>query len=495
MGHSEEDDMAPETTARGTVLLVLSKALFLVGSVLIHVFLGRYLGPQGYGQYGLVMSILLWFEVVVNSAIPWAVSKVISERRNLARSVFFQGIGLQLIFSIVVLVVFIALAPTLARVFGDGAIRVLLWWVALDIPCFALLSVFLTYFNGLQRFGRQGIVSISRIFFKVLATVLLVLGGYSIRGALVANIIASLLALATGWFVLRLPAPSSQRVRFVRRVLSFGIPYTLFLLSAQLLLSIDLWAVKILVDDPAAAGFYTSAQTISRVPYFLFLGLTTALFPALSHSVSSGQEGASRVQVRQAMRLLALVLLPVGAIVSSSPDAIVKLFFGSAFHPAVLPLTILIWGMILFTCFYNLAVILSVTGRPLMALGCSLGFILGDGLLNWLLVPQVGMAGAALATSLTSLGGTVVLAVVVSRRFGALLSSGTLLKLALASGLVFGLSALVPLEGFLLILKGMVLFAIFVGSMVAWKEVHREDFDRLKSLWPSFLRWPRREVW
>jgi len=487
--------MASETTARGTVLLVFSKALFLVGSVMIHVFLGRTLGPRGYGQYGLVMSILLWFEVVVNSAIPWAVSKVISERKILARPVFLQGFGLQLAFSTAVLAAFAVLAPALARVFGDGSIRVLLWWVALDIPFFALLSVVLTYFNGLQHFGRQGIVSISRILFKVLATIFLVLSGFNITGALVANIIASVLALMVGFFLLRLPPSPSERIRLIDRVLTFGLPYTLFLLSAQLLLSIDLWSVKILVDDPAAAGFYTSAQTISRVPYFLFLGLTTALFPALSHSVSSGQEAASRAQVRQAIRLQALILLPAGAVVSASPGAVVQLFFGIDFQPAVAPLTLLFWGMILFTCFYNLAVILSVTGRLTTALGFSLACIGGDVVLNWLLIPQMGLMGAALATALTSLVGTVVLAWLVTVRFGGVLSIRTLIKLVAAAGLIYGLSALLDLEGLLFILEGVVLFAIYIGSMVILKEVRREDFNRLAALWPSSLRWPRREVW
>jgi len=487
--------MTSETTARGTVLLVLSKALFLMGSVLIHVFLGRYLGPRGYGQYGLVMSILIWFEVVINSAVPWAVSKVISERKTLARSVFLQGIGLQLTFSVVVLAIFLVLAPSLARVFGDDSIRLLLWWVALDIPFYALLSVVLTYFNGLQRFGRQGLVSISRILFKALATVFLVLGGYDIVGALTANIIASALALTAGLFLLRLPRSFPEKVRLIDRVLNFGLPYTLFLLSAQLLLSIDLWSVKILVDDPAAAGFYTSAQTISRVPYFLFLGLTTALFPALSHSVSSGQVEASRVQVRQAMRLQALVLLPAGAVVSGSSGAVVKLLFGNDFQPAVGPLILLFWGMILFTCFYNLAVILSVTGRPLTALGFSLVCIAGDALLNWLLVPRMGLMGAALATALTSLAGTVALAALVTIRFGGLLSMRTLIKLVAAAGLIFALSTLLDLEGPLLVVEGVVLFGIYLGSVVILKEVHRGDLNRLTALWPSSLRWPRREVW
>jgi stage V sporulation protein B len=478
--------MAPATTARGTVLLVFSKALFLAGSVVIHVFLGRTLGPGGYGLYGLAMSILLWFEVVVNSAVPWAVSKVISERKALAGTVFRQGIFLQLGFSLVILVLFVLLAPFLARVFGDQAVKILLWWAALDIPFFALLSVCLTYFNGLQQFGRQGVVSICRIVFKVAATVLLVTYGLSVRGALLGNVLGSTLALLTGIYLLNLPRPSEDRVRLMDRVLSFGIPYTLILLSAQLLLSVDLWSVKILLKQAASAGFYTSAQTISRVPYFLFLGLTTALFPALSKSTSSGQAEVSRVQIKQAMRLLAIILLPAGAIVSSAPGETVGLFFGVNFSPAVFPLAVLIWGMILFTVFTTLAMILSVAGKPSAVLGYSLFLILVDVLLNAALVPRMGLTGAALATTVTGLLGATVLASSVFRKFRVLIGWGSLTKMVSTAALVFGLSRLVPLQGALFVLKGLILFALYLGCLVLLREVGQEDFRRIRELLPIF---------
>ena len=478
--------MASETTAKGTILLVFSKALFLVGSVLIHVFLGRALGPESYGQYGLVMCILLWFEVIVNSAIPWAVSKVISEDRKLANNVFRQAIALQLLFSLTVLMIFVLLSSTLAQLFGDRAVKILLWWAALDIPFFALLSVLLTYFNGLQQFGRQGISSIGRIFFKVIATVLLVVYGYSVTGALVGNILGSALALVVAVFLLRLPSSMSQQVRLIRRVLDFGVPYTLFLLAAQLLLSLDLWSVKIFLKEVASAGFYISAQTISRVPYFLFLGLTTALFPALSQSTSSGQADVSRIQIRQALRLLALTLLPAGALVSSAPGAVVGLFFGVHFGPAVPPLAMLTWGMILFTIFYTLAIIVSVAGKPLTALLCSLTLILVDVILNWILVPRIELMGAAIATTITSLLGTVVLGTLVFRQFQVLIGGISLAKMVLIAALIFGLSALVPLEGSLFVLKCLFLFALYVGGLAILGEVGKEDFRRIRSLWPTF---------
>jgi stage V sporulation protein B len=477
--------MAPATTARGTVLLVFSKALFLTGSVVIHVFLGRRLGPEGYGLYGLAMSILLWFEVIVNAAVPWAVSKVISEQKGLARPVFRQGVVLQLVFSMSALALFLVLSPTLAQVFGDQAVKVLLWWAALDIPFFALLSVCLTYFNGLQQFGRQGIVSIGRILFKVVATVLFVTIGLSVRGALLANVLGSALALLLGLYLISLPRSSGEQVRLMDRVLSFGIPYTLFLLSAQLLVSVDLWSVKILLKQAAFTGFYTSAQTISRVPYFLSLGLTAALFPALSHSTSSGQAEVSRIQIKQAMRLLALALLPAGAIVSSAPDVIVKLFYGVHFSSAVIPLAVLIWGMIFFTIFFTLAIILSVVGRPLAALLYSLFLILMAVLLNWTLVPRMELAGAALATTLTGVAGTAILGASVYRQFRVCIPGRSLAKMIFTAALIFGLSRCVPLEGILFLLKGLFLFALYLAVLVLLKEVGEEDFSRVKSLWPT----------
>jgi O-antigen/teichoic acid export membrane protein len=477
--------MSTETTARGTVLLVLSKVLFLLGTILVHVFLGRTLGPEGYGQYGLVMSILLWFEVVVSSTVPWAVSKVISEKKISARSAFSQGMRLQLVISLALLVVFVILAPTLAHLFGDRTVKILLWWAALDIPFFALWSVLLSYYNGLQRFGRQGLISISRIFFKVIATVLFVLSGYSVRGALVGNILGSALAVVAGLFVLRLAPKSQDRFRLTDRVLSFGVPFTLYLFCTQLLLSVDLWSVKIFIKETSATGFYTAVQTITRVPYFLFLGLSTALFPALSHSTSSGQDQVSRIQVRQAMRLLILVLLPSAAIVASSSRQIIDLLFSSQFAPAVVPLTILMWGMILFTIFYNMAVIVAVSGRPYTAVSYSALLIAADVVFNWLLIPRLGLRGAALATTLTGFLGVVILGTLVYRQFQVFLWSWSIVKMLAVGAVIFVASWLVPLEGFLLVAKCVILFALFQGGMVLVGELGKEDYRRLRDLIPS----------
>ena len=50
--------------ARGTMQLLVGRGLFMVSGYLITVILARGLGPAAYGVYGVVMSLLLWIEVV-----------------------------------------------------------------------------------------------------------------------------------------------------------------------------------------------------------------------------------------------------------------------------------------------------------------------------------------------------------------------------------------------------------------------------------------------
>jgi hypothetical protein len=56
----------------------------------------------------------------------------------------------------------------------------------------------------------------------------------------------------------------------------------------------------------------------------------------------------------------------------------------------------------------------------------------------------------------------------------------------LAAAFIFGLSALVPLEGSLFVLKSLILFSLYVGCLIVLREVGEEDFRRLRSLWPTF---------
>ena len=51
---------------RGTLYLMIASAIFLVSSYVVHFGLGRHLGPEDYGLFGVVLALM----TTINLAVP-----------------------------------------------------------------------------------------------------------------------------------------------------------------------------------------------------------------------------------------------------------------------------------------------------------------------------------------------------------------------------------------------------------------------------------------
>ena len=57
--------------ARGTILGIAGQAWHLITVLLLLAFLGRLLGPELFGQWRVVLSVLVWFEIFVSRNEAW----------------------------------------------------------------------------------------------------------------------------------------------------------------------------------------------------------------------------------------------------------------------------------------------------------------------------------------------------------------------------------------------------------------------------------------
>ncbi|HDD36463.1 MAG TPA: hypothetical protein ENF50_03240 [Archaeoglobus veneficus] len=81
---------------KGTIYLGIAQLLFLISGYAIHVGLGRLLGPELYGIYAVVVSLITVVNLILTTGIPQTVSKFVSERPDLARSILKTSGKLQL---------------------------------------------------------------------------------------------------------------------------------------------------------------------------------------------------------------------------------------------------------------------------------------------------------------------------------------------------------------------------------------------------------------
>jgi O-antigen/teichoic acid export membrane protein len=108
--------------------------------------------------------------------------------------------------------------------------------------------------------------------------------------------------------------------------------------------------------------------------------------------------------------------------------------------------------------------------------------------LNLFLIPRFGLSGAAAATTLSSLAGMIGAALVVQKKFGALLSGPSFVKILLSSAVFIIIPRLWPASGWSLILYALALFGFYLLLLILLKEISRDDFNLFRNLWIGFVK-------
>jgi len=149
-------------------------------------------------------------------------------------------------------------------------------------------------------------------------------------------------------------------------------------------------------------GYYTAAISLSRFFWRVPQSIQTVSYPTTSEYWAKGKYDSLNKMIDKSMKYSAYILLPMGLAIWFFARDIITFLFGYDFLPAVLPLQILLIGM----------VINGITARPIG------GFFPGIGrpglsliivsisstvniLLNVLLIPPLGITGAAIATTIS----------------------------------------------------------------------------------------------
>jgi PST family polysaccharide transporter len=282
-----------------------------------------------------------------------------------------------------------------------------------------------------------------------------------------------ILFFVQAWYVRRKLGPGLLRPRLarfdwgvVRSNLGFGASGLLLivLINLGVLLVSQLLIARL---GPEANGYFANAWRIASV----YLGAVTAttigyFVPGLTRSPDNAAMGSS---VNATLRFYFIVLPPVMAGIMALGEWVVWLILSSEFAP-VAPLLLLFVPAELARVAVDTLLAQHMARRRLMPL--TLTYLVQFGAfvaLAWLLVPRLGVAGAAMAYAL-AMGGSLVLALgLCMAQFGFRLEAATL-RLALPAmallGAVGALSAQFPIA---LTRLGFCALAGAIWLALAWR--------------------------
>ena len=271
------------------------------------------------------------------------------------------------------------------------------------------------------------------------------------------------LQLSTGWSDVR------QTLREVR-------PFGLGLIVNHIASRLDVVLLGFILGA-AAAGVYNVAYRIVFLSLFMPSLASLALFPVISR-LAGNAPSQLRSLYHQSLQASTLAGLPAAAGLCLIASDLIDLSFGADFADSALILRWLSW-LLLLSCWRNIiAIFLTASDRQSERLRCEWAAALINVIGNGLLIPAVGIIGAAL----TTLGAEMVLVGLLAARlkasFGWPAIGATLIKSGLATAAFVVPLILLPLPlGFAV----PIAVVIYVVALCLFKDIRRDGFRLLSA--------------
>jgi O-antigen/teichoic acid export membrane protein len=490
---------------KGVLFLSLAQGAFLLAGYIIHAFLARWLAPSLYGVFGVAIAVLGWAEIAVNNGVPSALQKFLPDDGLSQRTVRRSAARSQAVISVGVFLMLFLAAPWLAALLRDPNLTAYLRLAFLDILAMGAYGYYRGVLNGWRAFPQLTVTLVAYSLTKLLAICLLVFLGFGVQGALIGNVIGSLGGLAIGLFWTRRQATGSQIARtesnldargkdsgsrrsvevrrtvHEREILVFIVPTVLFTLASNVLLGLDLMGVKAVLGDPDQVGYYVAAANLANAPRLALLAFSFVLLPSLSHAIAARDRDQARHYLQQIVHLLALVLLPILALVTATAESLVILVFSAAYRPAGAILTVLAFTYAAYTIYITLMTVLLAENRPGRALTIPVTLLPIAVCLVWLGINRFGVLGAAFASLLSVACAAAVVTGYVLRRYKPAVDGRFLARLALAAAVVWGLARLWAPSGLMLILAYGLLAGLYVVLLLVMGLIKPKDIAMVKT--------------
>ena len=396
------------------------------------VYLARTLGAESYGIVGFAMAVTLYLSRVADGGMEFIGMgiQMIAEEPERRDALVPSVLTVRLLAASLCVLVLGALAPLLPS--PDGRVLVL-YGLTLLAVAIGTRWVYL----GLQL---PWPVAVARTAGEVLAVVLLLLfvhGAGDVTRAPLAQLtgdgVAALLLLRgllrRGW---RLPGRVDWPM--VRPVFRRAAPLVASALLGLLIYNADLVMLRFL-RDAVAVGYYAAAYAL--ISFLLNLGsaYTQSLLPELARPGEA--EARQRLyQTGMAQVLAVSAPIAVGGCYLAAP--IIGLVFGAEYAASTAPLQLLLWSIPLGLARSVGTTSLVVSGSRSAIFWLTAAAALLNIVLNLLLIPPLGIAGAAVATLITE-GVRLLLTLYAAHRSGfGLLRAVRVGRIVLAAGVMGG---------------------------------------------------------
>ena len=390
--------------AGGGVANIAGAAFSSAARLVITLLIARLLDESAVGLYYIAIAIHDLLALVCSGGFQTALTRFVAQRLASddeagLRGMLHLGRVIPTVAACAVAILTAAVSGPLANgAFDQPPLRPLLLLVALVLPASVFADVTLAAARGYRTMRQSAAIGLFlEPALRLLLTVVAIQLGMGITGALVALVITNYVAavVASIW-VNRLTGRLETAPRYeARTLLSFAA------LSWASTVAIDafIWADTILLGlmrSPREVGLYQVATRLVLLSAIFVMPFTQAVAPRVSDLFERNRLPELRsLYVTVTGWVVRLVILPTLVLIFF-PEELLSIF-GPSFQQAAEVTVILAVGALIHATTGPSGAMLNMTGRPKWALANNVTTVFVNIVLNLVLIPSLGITGAAIA--------------------------------------------------------------------------------------------------
>ncbi|MFQ5823062.1 MAG: oligosaccharide flippase family protein [bacterium] len=386
---------------KDSFITYFTRLITFVVQIVTGLLLARILGPEGRGEYALLVIVPTMAGIFCNMGIGTSNVYFVGSRKIKLDKIISNSLTIALIIGGITILILNFLATEITIKIFKGIRTDYFRLAIISIP-FLLLYIFLmSVIHGRRDFVRYNILNVLRPVTFILIFVLcyLIFKFKVLAGIIAWDFAAIIAAIGSIFFVKNL---TSLRLKLkidfeaLKQILKYGSKVYLGEVVTFLNYRLNIMFIGFFLN-PTQVGYFAIVIVIAESLWFMSASVGVVMFPTVA---SMDKNKAAEIMPKVVRNIFFVTTLMVLAL-SSIDRYIISLTFGEAFLPALKPLRLLYPGIAVFSVMKIISSYILGQGKPNVTMNISIVGLIINIALNIMLIPVWGINGAAFASTLS----------------------------------------------------------------------------------------------
>jgi O-antigen/teichoic acid export membrane protein len=384
---------------------IISKFLTLLYRVLI----ARYFGPEAYGLFSLVKAVIGSAATFGEMGLRTGIQRYISYYRSKGdqertKGTIFYSLLISGSISVIVIGILLGFSSFISNsLFNNSSMRDFLIVMSLGLPFYVMFQIVSAGLLGFKAIRYQ--VYTEKIFWNLMSLITIIfftsigIGIIGIAWSYTISIGLTLL-LAVYYFQTRIfPFLKSdiKAVNVSRELLSFSTPLLFHgLISGLFISNVNILLIGYFLDS-ASVGVYDAAFPIARILGLFPSSLAVIFFPMITGFYAEGRIDKVKNVSEKIVDWTFFSTLPLLIPIIFYPDIILSIIFGAEYSSGAFSLVVLSLGVFIRIFTSRHMYLLGMVEKTRVIFSVTVFTGIGNVFINWILIPILGINGAALS--------------------------------------------------------------------------------------------------